>query len=113
MVQPLSRQSHVVVPAQSKKQKTNKQQKQFKRTSLQKKDSKKGPKCISSQLDMHHKRKTTVLLSTPKSTETNTNTVTARWTGGGSRHIWVGKEGAGLNFTRFADSRKGGGNAMG
>lgn len=69
---------------------------------------------MSGQLDMHHKRKTTTaLLSPPKRTETKTNTVTAGWTGGGSRHIWVGKKGAELNFTGFADSRKGGGNAMG
>lgn len=33
--------------------------------------------------------------------------------GRGSGYIWEGKGGAGLDFTRFADSRKGGGNAMG
>lgn len=55
-----------------------------------------GANFVSRQLDMRRKRKsTTALLSPPKRTETNTNTVTARWTGGGSRHVWVGKKGRG------------------
>lgn len=65
---------------------------------------------------MHHRKKTTfafgLSLSPHKGKQTQTRQHVDEHEG---RYIWEGKGGGGggLNFPRFADSRKGGGNAMG
>lgn len=63
---------------------------------------------------MHDKEKTTAALLSPPKRDRDKHGHSKMDRGGGSRHIWVGQKGAGLNFTGFADGRrKGGGNAMG